>query len=209
LKKLIILFAAFLIFALSACGAPAVAVRSAEAQSVAPQLSASATITAESIKAAEPPPVETAELGSKENPVPLGKPLVSSIDGFCEFNISVTEVVRGENAKKLVLSWDDSNFDEAEENSDMEYVAIKISAKNTKDLSEGTSKFPLLPKAFNLTDKDNYITTDGLIEYEGKSVLLLLLAEGQSGDGWIAFLVAKDNADPKLVCMENYWFLLK
>ncbi|HOJ47701.1 MAG TPA: DUF4352 domain-containing protein [Bacillota bacterium] len=151
------------------------------------EITVSKTITKTTTAPAESAAAEEARLGSRTNPVPLGSTYYydgsgAQIDKY-KADITVTEVLRGEEAWALVRQGSESNPPAPE---GKEYLIIKVKIKAIE--SENDEKIDIGASSFDLVGKDG-AKYDGLTAVSGVEPQLKEMRAGEEQEGYIVFAV--------------------
>jgi hypothetical protein len=150
---------------------------------------------------------------SRTKPAPLGSTVniaISDILDDYSISISVDQVIRGEEAWKLIQSANQFN---AEPKADFEYVLVKISVKIIKSKKEDAQidvsgySFDLVSSAGKDYPKESIVEPDPSLNSK--------LYTGASHSGWAVFTVKQDDTSPLLTIGRKYdgtggaWFKIK
>ena len=150
------------------------------------------------------------EIGARKNPVPIGQVLSGSLtyfgDPLCEFEMSITNVVRGDEAWAAIK--EANMFNDAPPEG-YEYVLIQVWTKNVTDLSGSDEPLAISRFDFELARGDDSISSDQPSIVVPSPELDFTLYEGSEDHGYIAFLVKQDDANIKVVFTGDFWFLLQ
>ena len=157
------------------------------------------------------PATETeSDIGTRKNPVPVGQVLSGALsisgDPLCSFDISIIDVVRGEDAWKMIE--DANQFNDAP-GDDEEYVLVKVRIKNTKDLTGSDEALEISGFDFELATSSDSISDNQPVVVTPSPELDLTLYEGSEDEGYMAFLASKADANIKAVFADSFWFLLQ
>ena len=152
--------------------------------------------------AATPSPTPTATLNStydKANPAPIGVPQTGTFTSYSDSHsatICVKKVIRGAEAWKLIKT---ANIFNTPAPSGKEYILAKISYKlNASDKNE----FLITTLGFKAYSSSG-IAYDPAKQVEPSPALVARLKVGGAKEGWVIFLVDKNDPAPKLAYGEN------
>lgn len=207
MKRIITILAClFLLICVVACGSSVVPsenpdlVYTQAAQTVVAEFTQQAEAAAsapETIPTSEPEPTEAPTISTRENPVPFSQPFMLVYDDTANFEMKVTNVIRGEEAWQKIYAANMYNDPPLE---NMEYLLANI---NIIFLTSGQADllmdFGTLD--FQSVSNNQLFPSASIIEPEPK--LDISLFPGGQSEGFVALLVYRDDPAP-LVVFEKF-----
>lgn len=137
--------------------------------------------------------------GTRRKPANYGDVVKANIDrwdGKCVFEIELLEVIRGNEALKLIKK---ANHYNDNPSVDKEYIMAKFRCKNLKDLSEKDNAFELRNSLFDFASSDDKIIDTDASVASFEPQMSAELFEGAEHVGWVFFLADKKEKSPKVV----------
>lgn len=200
MKKILLLFVVLLL--LAGCGGTA-------GQEPAKTASVEPTQTPTVAHTPEPTPEPTPDLGSKENPMPIGETFLGTYTDGSEGNqyvigISLQETIRGDEALDVILDTYSLN---PKPDEGKEYLIAWFQVGYISDITEDNP--PLYLNKFNFV----FASSEGDFEYLPTVIMPepafdITLNEYDVSDGWLVFSVDVEDKSPKAVFANSLWFNL-
>ena len=141
--------------------------------------------------------VESPEIGSRSNPVPLGQPLSLVFQDIASFQIAVVEIIRGQDAWNLIY---EANMFNEQPIEGMEYILAKIGI-TYQTSTEQDYILSIDSLYFNSVSNNQVLDSPYVVEPEPE--LNVELFPGGYGEGYLAFLTYTDDPAP-LIAFEDW-----
>ncbi|MBI3942444.1 MAG: hypothetical protein HY326_05470 [Chloroflexi bacterium] len=132
------------------------------------------------------------EIGQRGNPVPLGRSMQLVQADKKEFEVSIVESFRGDEAWARIKKANQFN-DEAQP--DMEYILVRIQVNYTK--GPGDEPLNLDQYNFKTVSQGQFVDIPSIVEPEPQFKVKYF--PGANGGGWAAYEVFADDPNPLLV----------
>lgn len=137
--------------------------------------------------------VESSEIGTRSNPVPLGQPLGLVYQDIANFQITILEVVRGQDAWNMISQ---ANMFNEQPSEGMEYILAKVGiiyqTSTQQDYTLSIDSF-----YFDSVSNNQVLDSPSIVEPEPE--LNVKLFPGGYGEGYITVLTYVDDPAPLII----------
>lgn len=226
MKRIIaILFTLFIVFSLAACGngggesTPPVSVNT-PAQNNTPDSSAQAHASPSPSQPESAPPESpsltpevTSTVGERTDPVPLGEAFTTEYLRYAHSNevvgytIRISELLRGDDAMQLALTWNSLNSRDFPEDKDLILFKVEFTLSRYSSDRENDPEWLASRVHFDNFNGD-YSSESSRVSIVTRDGLHAQLFEGASTSGWLYTVADKSDLTPLVRHDDRLWFAL-
>jgi len=155
----------------------------------------------------------TTTVGERTNPVPLGESITTEYVRFTYNNevvgytMRVSEMLRGDEAMQLALSWNQFNNRDFPEGKDLILVKVEFTLNKYSSNDENDPEWLASSIHFDFFNGD-YSEVSEFISVVVEPHFFAKLFEGASTSGWIYTVADRDDQRPSMRHDDRIWFAL-